>query len=234
MRMVRFALASLMLIGMLISPLYSQEAPVPPTTAVSGGSANANAAEAPDANQVTTVKEYKFVAQEKLPPVQGTSNYKWDKKDKVVVFPINVWIGWLPIVAANHGFRPSEESVFFKKFGFKVDLKLIDDPVAARDSFAAGNSHVLWGTLDMIALFAGELMKDSRTAPRVVQQIDWSNGGDGIVVRTAIRSVTDLKGKTVAFAQKSPSQYFISNLLINAGMRISDIKPKYTATAFEA
>ena len=211
---------------------WAQEAPaVTPTPAVSGES---KAAEAPDKGQITTVKEYKFIAQEKLPPVKGTSNYKWDDKTKTVVFTINVWIGWLPIVAANHGFKPNEESIFFKKFGFRVDLKLIDDPVAARDSFAAGNSHILWGTLDMMALFAGELMKDSRTAPRVVQQIDWSNGGDGIVVRSGIRSVADLKGKTIAFAQNSPSQYFIANLIINGGLKYTDIKYKYTATAFEA
>ena len=201
----RSALTRVMLIAffsaMLITPIFAQDAlknvnDAPKTPAV----------EAPDTNSITTVKEYKFVPQEKLPPVKGVSGYKWDEKDKVVVFPINVWVGWLPIVAANHGFSPNEESVFFKKFGFKVDLKLIDDPVAARDSFASGNSQILWGTLDMIALFAPELMKDSRTAPRIFQQIDWSNGGDGIVVRSKIRSVSDLKGKTIVYAQNSPSQ----------------------------
>ena len=43
---------------------------------------------------------------EKLPPVKGVSAYKWGA-DKVVNFPINVWIGWLPIVAANGGFSPN-------------------------------------------------------------------------------------------------------------------------------
>ncbi|GAB4279012.1 MAG: hypothetical protein Kow0029_22620 [Candidatus Rifleibacteriota bacterium] len=190
--------------------------------------------EAPDTNSITTVKEYKFVPRETLPPVKGTSGYQWDEKEKIVVFPINVWAGWLPIIAANHGFAPNEESVFFKKYGFKVNLKLIDDPVAARDAYASGNSHVLWGTLDMIALFAPGLMKDSRTAPRVYQQIDWSSGGDGIVCRTKIRSVSDLKGKTIVYAQNSPSQYFISNLLINAGIGLDEVNHKYTSTAFEA
>lgn len=190
--------------------------------------------EAPDTESITTVKDYSFVPRETLPPVQGTSGYKWDDKEKIVVFPINVWAGWLPIIAANHGFAPNEESVFFKKYGFKVDLKLIDDPVAARDSYASGNSHVLWGTLDMMVLFAPDLMKDSRTAPRIFQQVDWSCGGDGIVARTKIRSVADLKGKTIVYAQNSPSQYFISNLLINAGIGLNEVTHKYTSTAFEA
>ena len=144
--------------------------------------------EAPDTMGVTTVNEYSYVPSERLPAVQGVSNYKWDDNAPVVEFPINVWIGWLPIVAANHGFSPNEDSIFFKEYGFKVNLKLIDDPVVARDAFAAGESHILWGTLDMMVLFAPDLMKDSRTAPRIFQQVDWSNGGDGIVVRGDIAS----------------------------------------------
>ena len=190
--------------------------------------------EAPDTAGVTTVQEYTYVPNESLPPVSGVSAYKWDENDKTVVFPINVWFGWLPIIAANNGFAPNEESVFFKKYGFKVNLKLIDDPIVARDAFASGESHILWGTLDMIALFAPGLMKDSRTAPRVFQQVDWSSGGDGIVVRGNIRSVKDLEGKTIVYAQNSPSQYFITNLLINAGIPLKNVNHKFTTTAFEA
>jgi NitT/TauT family transport system substrate-binding protein len=195
---------------------------------------NNEGVEAPDKNGVTTVSEYSYVPEQKLPSVKGASNYKWDANAKVVQFPINVWIGWLPIVAANNGFAPNEQSIFYKKYGFKVNLKIIDDPVTARDAFVSGESHILWGTLDMMVLFAGELMKDSRTAPRIYQQIDWSNGGDGIVVRSTIASVKDLKGKTIVYAQNSPSQYFINNLLLNAGLQPSDVKHMYTSTAFEA
>ena len=69
----------------------------------------------------------------------------------------------------------------------------MDDPVKARDLFASGQSHVLWGTLDMMALFAPELVKDSRTVPVVCQQIDWSAGGDGIVARGEIHSINDFR-----------------------------------------
>ena len=190
--------------------------------------------EAMDTVGITTVNEYTYVPTEKLPPVEGVSNYQWDDDEKIVQFPINVWVGWLPIVAANHGFGPNEESIFFKEHGFKVNLKLIDDPVVARDAFASGESHVLWGTLDMMTLFAPELMKDSRTAPRIFQQIDWSNGGDGIVVRGNIQSARDLRGKTIVYAQNSPSQYFLNNLLLNAGIQPGEVTHKYTASAFEA
>jgi NitT/TauT family transport system substrate-binding protein len=190
--------------------------------------------EAPDTSGVTTVKEYKYVPGDRLPPVKGVSQYKWNAGDKVVRFAYNVWAGWLPVIAANRGTKPNPESVFARKYGFKVEMVLMDDPVAARDAFAAGEVHTLWGTVDMMVLFAPELSRDSRTAPRVAQQIDWSNGGDGIVVRSAIKSVADLKKKTLTLAQNSPSEYYLTSLLLSAGLRPADVNVKYTATAFEA
>jgi NitT/TauT family transport system substrate-binding protein len=201
-----------------------------------GGQATTQApeTEAPDTAGVTTVKEYKYIPADRLPEVKGVSQYEWNEKDKVLRFSYNVWSGWLPVIAANHGIKPNADSVFSKKYGFKLEMVLMDDPVAARDAFAAGKVHTLWGTADMLVLMAPELVKDSRTAPRIVQQIDWSSGGDGIVVRNTIKSVADLKGKTVTLAQNSPSEYYLTSLLLSAGLKPADIKMKYTATAFEA
>jgi len=152
---------------------------------------------------ITTVDNFKYVGRQEVAKVDKVSSYTFE--DNTVVFPINVWGGWAPIVMANNGFDPTENSVFFKKFGFKVDLKLIDDPDLAKAAYAAGASHVLWGTLDMIALFAEGLSRDSRLVPRIPMQIDWSNGGDGIVARAHVQSINDLRGKTVILAQNSPS-----------------------------
>jgi NitT/TauT family transport system substrate-binding protein len=173
-----------------------------------------------------------------IPAVTGVSDYKKSEKDgkMVVEFPINVWPGWAPIIVANAGLEPSEQSVFAKKYGFYVKLSIVDDPVKARDLFASGQSHVLWGTLDMIALFAPELVKDTRTTPVVCQQIDWSAGGDGLVARGEIRSINDLrardgKRKKVVLAQNSPSHYLIMALLIDAGIDPGEIDFKWAADA---
>ncbi len=224
----------LLILGLIGTGIY-----VVKRRGIGGGSSSGTATEAPqteapDTADVTTVKEYKYVPGDRLPPVKGVSQYKWDATQKVLRFSYNVWAGWLPVIAANHGTKPNAESVFSKKYGFKVEMVLMDDPVVARDAFAAGEVHTLWGTVDMMTLFAPELSRDSRTSPRIVQQIDWSNGGDGIVVRNAIKSVSDLKGKTITLAQNSPSEYYLTALLLSAGMRPSDVKVKFTATAFEA
>ena len=197
-----------------------------------GGKGAAGQAEAADANAPTTVKEYNFIPAAKLPAVSGTSSYK-PLVNGTVRFALNVWAGWAPIVWANQGFQAGKEWVTPSGKKFKVELALIDDPVAMRDAYATGNLHIGWATVDMLPLFLEELRKDSRVMPRVFQQIDWSNGGDGIVGR-GVESMGQLRGKTVVLAQNSPSHYFILNALVNAGLQPNEVQFKFTQDAFQA
>jgi ABC-type nitrate/sulfonate/bicarbonate transport system substrate-binding protein/outer membrane protein OmpA-like peptidoglycan-associated protein len=190
-------------------------------------------AEAPDSSGITTVKEYKYVAATRLPEVKGISNYK-PMVDRTVRFGINVWAGWSPIIYANNGFKAGKVWKTPGGQDFKVELVLIDDPIAMRDAYAAGNLHVGWATLDMIPLFLEGLRKDSRVMPRVFQQVDWSNGGDGIVVRDTIKTMSDLRGKTIVLAQNSPSHFFVLNALINGGVQPAEVEFKFTQDAFQA
>jgi NitT/TauT family transport system substrate-binding protein len=190
-------------------------------------------AEAPDSSGITTVKEYNFVPSSHLPEVKGISSYT-AMADRTVRFAINVWAGWSPIIYANNGFKAGKVWKAPGGKDFKVELVLIDDPVAMRDAYAAGTLHVGWATLDMIPLFLEGLRKDTRVMPRVYQQVDWSNGGDGIVVRENIKTMADLRGKTVVLAQNSPSHYFVLNALINAGVQPAEIDFKFTQDAFQA
>src|SRR5919112_1573556 len=190
-------------------------------------------AEAPDSSGITTVKEYSYVATSRLPEVQGISSYK-PMADRTVRFAINVWAGWSPIIYANNGFKPGKVWKSPAGKDFKVELVLVDDPVAMRDAYAAGNLHVGWATLDMLPLFLEGLRKDTRVMPRVYQQVDWSNGGDGLLVRENIKTMADLRGKTVVLAQNSPSHFFILNALINAGVQPAEVNFKFTQDAFQA
>jgi NitT/TauT family transport system substrate-binding protein len=196
-------------------------------------------AEAPDAASVTTVKEYKFRAAERLPEVKGTAAYK-PMTDKTVRFAINVWAGWSPIILANNGFKAGQVWKTPEGEEFKVDLVLIDNPVAMRDAYAAGDIHVGWATLDMVPLFLEGFVgkdgkpRDSRVMPRIYQQVDWSNGGDGIVVRESIKTVADLRGKKLVLAQNSPSHYFALNMLVSGGVQPAEVDMIFTEDAFQA
>ncbi|MEZ6184904.1 MAG: ABC transporter substrate-binding protein [Planctomycetota bacterium] len=182
----------------------------------------------------TTQSEFKEVGREGAPQLSVPKGaYPWDAANPTVVFPINIWAGWGPIIAANDGFAAGSPNSVFKKYGFNVELRLIDDPVQTAEAYASGQAHTMWGTLDMITLFAPELKKVGLT-PKVYQQVDWSQGGDGIVVRSAIRSVKDLAGKTIALCQNSPSHYYILRLLADVGLSHRDVNFRFTQTAFGA
>jgi NitT/TauT family transport system substrate-binding protein len=210
--------------------------PTAPTAAAAG---DKGGTEAPDTNSPTTVKEYTFVPGQKLPAVAGINGYD-PLQARTVKFALNVWAGWSPIILYNEGKEPGK---IWKTPGgqdFKVELVLIDDPVAMLNAYASGKVHVGWATLDMLPLFMEQLQQDTRAMPRVYQQVDFSNGGDGIVIRRSAAkdaerpSIADLKGKKVALAQNSPSQFFVLNALINGGVQPAEVNFVYLADAFQA
>ncbi len=191
--------------------------------------------EAADTESVTTVKEYKIRPSERLATVTGVSAYE-PLADNTVKFALNVWAGWGPIILANDGFKAGKAWKTPDGKDFKVELVLIDDPTAMRNAYAAGKVHIGWATLDMVPLFLEQLVGDTgnKAMPRIYQQIDWSNGGDGIVVRENIKTVADLRGKKLVLAEYSPSQYFALNMLVAGGVQPSELNMVYTNTAFEA
>jgi NitT/TauT family transport system substrate-binding protein len=204
-----------------------------------GGGLEGQLTEAPDETVPTTVQEYAFKPAERLPPVTGIAGYK-PLEDDTIRFALNVWAGWAPIIYANEGFKPGKEWKTPDGKSFKLELVLIDNPVTMRDAWAAGEVHIGWATLDMVPLFLEGLVdatgkpKDSRAMPRIYQQVDFSNGGDGIVVREGIKTVRDLAGKKLVLAQNSPSQFFALNMLVAGGLQPADVEMVYTDDAFQA
>src|SRR5262249_11278686 len=186
-----------------------------------------------DTASPTTVKEYHFKPAEKLPPVKGTAAYKPLVNDTGRV-ALNLWAGLAPDVLANNGCKAGHEWTAPGGKKFKVDLVIIDNPVAMRDAYAAGEVHIGWATLDMVPLFLETFVdsegnpRDSRIMPRIYQQVDFSNGGDGIVVRENIKTAADLRGKELVLAQNSPSHYFALNMLVSGGVQPPEVKMTFT------
>ena len=226
------------------APKFNPPANNPPaqsgTPADAGPKASGEQVEQPSDEGITTVKEYTELAPaaERLPKPKGTSSYKFT--DNTVKFALNVWAGWGPILLANEGSRARKVWTTPDGEEFKVQLMLLDDPIAMRDAYVNGDVHIGWGTLDMVPLFMEGFVDeqgkpvDTRVMPRIFQQIDWSNGGDGIVVRESIKSVADLRGKRIGLARNSPSHYFALNMLVAGGMQPGDVKMSFYKTAFEA
>ncbi len=147
------------------------------------------------------------------------------------------WGGYAGGQYWNNGFKPNAESRFKKDYGFNVEFKILDDPTASRNAWKNDEVQLLWATVDALPT---EMPGLAAYDPVVVFQADWSRGGDAIVVRRGITSVSDLRGKQIAVAELSPSHSFLIWLLSAAGMTTNDVKivgvpsPVEAADAFKA
>ncbi|MFQ5641555.1 MAG: PhnD/SsuA/transferrin family substrate-binding protein, partial [bacterium] len=114
--------------------------------------------------------------------------------------------------------------------------KVIENFKASRKAFRDGGRNngvdIVWSTVDA---FAREYPTLRGLQPVAIMQYDWSRGGDAIVVDgNRIKSVTDLKGKTIVVLVDSPSYYFALMVLQEAGLNRSDVQWRYAKSALQA
>ena len=123
------------------------------------------------------------------------------------------WIG-------NGIYLVAKEKGFWSEQGLSVDLQQVDDNAVSKQLLASGNVDGIMGwTPETIQVLA-----DSGVDMRVVFATDISDGADGIIATDNIKTINDLKGKTLSFETGSPSHLFLSYLLDKSGISISDIK----------
>lgn len=141
------------------------------------------------------------------------------------------WGGYAGGQYFNRGFQPSDESRFRQEYGIDVEFVLNDDVIASLNAWKKGDIDVHWYTIDAFPTILPELKSFD---PVVLYQADWSRGGDAIVVKRGINSVADLKGKSIAVAELTPSHSFLLWLLDAGGLEPSDIEIIAQPSAVEA
>ncbi len=143
------------------------------------------------------------------------------------------WGGYAPGLYYNEGAVANVRSRFFKDYGFKVDFKVENDLINALNAWIAGEYDVLVQTADAFPLYTAP---DDINAlgPKAFMQVDWSRGGDAIIVKRGINSINDLKGKKIAVAVPSPAQTLLISSLEAAGLKYSDVTVIKTADNLKA
>ena len=141
------------------------------------------------------------------------------------------WGGYAGGQYFNGGFKPSDASRFRSEYGIDVEFVLNDDVPASLNAFKNGDIDVHWYTIDAMPTIMPEL---GDFDPVVLWQSDWSRGGDAIVVKRGINSVADLKGKSVAVAELTPSHTFLLYLLEAGGLTVDDIRIQGVPSAIDA
>jgi len=123
----------------------------------------------------------------------------------------STWVGYGPLYIAR-------DKGFFSKNGVDVDLIVIEDPKERFPTLMADKIQMIASTVDTALLY----MKKPDDFQYVVA-IDDSNGGDGIVANKDIKTVADLKGKSVAVNEGSVSDFYLNVLLSQEGLKESDL-----------
>jgi NitT/TauT family transport system substrate-binding protein len=124
----------------------------------------------------------------------------------------STWVGYGPLFIA-------QEKQYYEQTGVKVELSKIEDPKLRFAALAAGQLDGLVSTLDALSLYYKPELQI-----QAVLALDTSSGGDGIVAKKDIKSVADLKGRTVAFNPGSVSDFYLNYVLQQAGLTIDDVK----------
>jgi NitT/TauT family transport system substrate-binding protein len=139
------------------------------------------------------------------------------KKDEVkaptVKISTNSWIGWAPLYLAI------EKDLFHEESGFKVNVELvrIDDTGTIKNSMIAGRVDGYAVSVDNFALNVTEGVPG-----KIVLCFDESHGGDGIVAKKEIKTIKDLKGKSVAVQLGLPGHFLLLHLLKQNGLTPND------------
>lgn len=140
-----------------------------------------------------------------------------DAQDKRKPFRIAV-VTWV-----NHGpFYLAKEKGFYAEYGLDVDIQKIEDMTARRSALLSRNLEGIISSVDAFANGASRGIK-----AKTVMKLGAGDGSDGIVAKSNINSLSELKGHTVAFEKGTPSHFFLLLALEEVGLTSKDIIPRY-------
>ncbi len=140
--------------------------------------------------------------------------------------PYITWGGDMATFHANGGLTTKAGSLFQKQ-GLNLRLVPGDDFVQQVRDYRAGKSPFLRGTFHMIGLASEVIGADPRTKGVVILQMTWS-AGDHLIARANLKTVTDLKGKTIALQQGGPHVGMLDDVLKSAQLTWNDIQVVWT------
>jgi NitT/TauT family transport system substrate-binding protein len=146
-----------------------------------------------------------------VPKLKAPAAY--EMKGGVVEIELSQYAGYAGLIAANGGLEPSTNSLFFKQHGFKVKFSLSEEESWSK--LNSGGIAASATTADVLAVYGRQF---DVVLPAL---IGFSRGADGVVVRSDIKRINDLKGKTLASCQFTESDFLLRYLAQEAGLQVN-------------
>jgi NitT/TauT family transport system substrate-binding protein len=143
-----------------------------------------------------------------LPPLTA-----YEPTDNTVAVELSQYAGYAGLVAINGGLDPNADSIFTKRFGFKLKLTLSEEeswPALNQGRIAASAT-----TTDVLAVYGRQFQV---TVPAL---IGYSRGADALVSLSEAKSIKDLKGRLVITSQFTEADFFVRYLANEGGLGVA-------------
>lgn len=131
-------------------------------------------------------------------------------------------ITWPGDVATIH----TQKEGLFKAEGLDVELFLENDVTKQVEKVLKGETPFFRGTHGMFNQSV-EVFDKNGLEMVAVYNLTRSTGGDCMVVRPGIKSLTDLKGKTIVLQLYGPHVDLVTTILARAGLKPTDVTLKF-------
>ena len=159
----------------------------------------------------------KTVSKEDAEEYAGNDEDSIINMDKETSDTINLsldeWIGWSPIIDAAGGTSTQPGSIY-DELGIKVNISIINDGTQSSNALINGDLDAAGYTINRTA-FLSKKFEDAGVNIIMPYISNYSNGGDGIIATSDIKSVDDLVDAKVGVPQFSEAHtlivWFVNN-----------------------
>ncbi|MEP7308973.1 MAG: hypothetical protein ABJA98_26000 [Acidobacteriota bacterium] len=146
-----------------------------------------------------------------LPPLGNPKSFV--PTERTLLIEMSEYAGYAGLVVANGGLRASDHSLFFRDYGFKVELSKNEQE--GWEALNQGRLAAVLTTADVAALYAPN-------RPAIIPVlVGYSRGADALVVRQGITRFGELKGRIVATAQFSEAEFLVRYIATESGMPVN-------------
>lgn len=127
--------------------------------------------------------------------------------DKTINLSLDEWIGWKPIIDANGGLSTKENSIY-DKLGIKVNISIINDATQSSNAIISKKLDAAGYTINRTA-FLSQKFKAAGIDVIMPYITNFSNGGDGIIAKSTIASVSDLVNAKIGVPEFSEAHSLV-------------------------
>ena len=120
---------------------------------------------------------------------------------------LDEWIGWKSIIDANGGLSTEKDSIY-DKLGINVNISIINDATQSSNALVSGQVDAAGYTINRTA-FLSKKFKDAGVDVVMPFITNFSNGGDGIIANSNIKTVNDLTKAKIGVPQFSEAHSLV-------------------------